>query len=60
MTVFLIFLFIGLVIFRIAAGFFVEQVPFFSVLLAPLTYLSIGVGVVMVIFICICIYKKFK
>lgn len=58
MTVFLIFLFIGLVIFRAAAGFYVEQIPFFSALVVPLNWLCIGTGAVMGIFLIIKIVKE--
>lgn len=58
MTVFLIFLFIGLVIFRIAAGFYVEQIPFFLALIVPLNWLCIGTGVIMGIFLIIKIVKE--
>lgn len=60
MTVFLIFLFIGLLIFRIAAGFYIEKVPFFAALTTPLTWLCVGAGVLMVIFIAIKIYKELR
>lgn len=58
MTVFLIFLFIGLVVFRAAAGFYIEQIPFFGALVTPLSWLCIGAGVVMGIFILIRIIKE--
>lgn len=60
MTVFLIFLFIGLVIFRVAAGFYAEQIPFFVALAAPLTYICIGVGVIMSVFVIIRIIKEIQ
>lgn len=60
MTVFLILLFIGLLIFRIAAGFFVEQVPFFAALITPLTWLCVASGIAAAIFVGIKVWKEIQ
>lgn len=60
MTVFFIVAFIISFLARILCGAFVEKVSFFSHLLTPLTWVTVGFAVLMIIFIALKIYKEIK
>lgn len=53
-------LFIVLLFMRIIFGYYVESVPVFSVLLAPLVWLTVVAGVLDLVFVGITVYKEFK
>lgn len=60
MTVFFIAGFIVSLLTRIMLGVFAGKVSWFSQLLTPFTYITVGSGVVMAVFIGIEIYRKLR
>lgn len=53
-------LFIVLIIARVVFAFYIDAVPVFAVLLAPLVWLSVGLGALTLLFTVIVVYKELK
>ena len=53
-------LFVIFIVARVEFEFFVDAVPVFAVLLAPLVWLSVGLGALTLLFTVIVVYKELK